>query len=96
MGENALVILVSIVHEGTMRDIDDQRDTKLYEHASWAEVVRRLCVHYYEEARQYFDQAKSDGEFVNHNEASPFFFRRRLWRSSRGTEANGRDRKGPD
>ena len=70
--------MVSIVHEGTVRDIRNQRDTGLYDHASWAEVVRRLCVPHFEEARQYFQDAKADGEFVDHNEASTFFQRKLL------------------
>jgi len=35
---------------------------------SFTELFRRLHIPYYEEARIYFDEARSDGFFEGHNE----------------------------
>ena len=65
VGENGLPHLLCLldedIHINLVNEHDSYPDVKYIK--QWMELVRRLQVQYYEEARQYFDRASEDGYF---------------------------------
>ncbi|ETT30437.1 hypothetical protein C161_27458 [Paenibacillus sp. FSL R5-192] len=61
VGRRGLVTLLSILDEGNIEDVKE-----------WTEVVRRLHVDYYEEARMYWSEAQADGYLDGSNGVSEF------------------------
>jgi hypothetical protein len=49
-----------------------RRDSGVKDIWEFAELVRRLTIPYYEEARQYWNRAETDGVFDGANEVSPY------------------------
>ncbi|MGF6354050.1 hypothetical protein ABIE27_001960 [Paenibacillus sp. 4624] len=61
LGTEGFVELLSMLDEGKIEDVKE-----------WTEVVRRLHVDYYEEARSYLSKAKADGYLDGSNGISEF------------------------
>ncbi|BAQ11286.1 hypothetical protein OXB_2815 [Bacillus sp. OxB-1] len=60
-GDNGLVSLLSLIETKRIKDIEE-----------FSEIIRRIHVSYYEEARQYWTQAEEDGFFDGANEVWPY------------------------
>jgi hypothetical protein len=72
IGVNGMVILLAFIDTGPFLEepfcgphVADLRE--------WTELVRRLMLPYYEEARLYMDRANTDGFFKKSNEALIYF-----------------------
>lgn len=67
VGEDGLPHLLCLLYGGIHIDPDLGRhscpDVNVKDIREWMELIRRLQVTYYEEARQYFDRASEDGHF---------------------------------
>jgi hypothetical protein len=55
---------------GPVLDPNEIKDRPLPEVRSFVDVIRRLQIPYYEEARQYFSDAVNEGWYGDQNEAS--------------------------
>ena len=53
--------MINHIHPGPVTDPTGKAEVDFADNVKFAEVMRRLYVPYYEEARRYFDQAVSDG-----------------------------------
>lgn len=71
VGASGLIVMLAFLDPGPLLarkykgpEVRDVRD--------WVEIVRRLHLPYYEEARLYWRRAASDGLFEDANEVSPY------------------------
>jgi len=71
VGANGLQGFLAMLDVGPILDPRGPRPDPP-ETRSLVEVMRRLHIPHYEEARQYFNQARADGYFSDHNEVSIF------------------------
>ena len=72
LGPDGMIALLSDVHVGSVLDPHGKSPIEIGDHVSWAETFRRLHVPHYEEARQYFAEAKADDLFDGANQVWPF------------------------
>lgn len=71
LGEQGLVQLLALIDPGQhKRKVLDKPYVSNIR--KWVELVRRLHVPYYEEARRYWKRAEQDGFFIDANEAWPY------------------------
>jgi hypothetical protein len=71
IGTDGLQKLLSMIDVGEILDPEGKSIGKS-DLRSLVSTIRRLHIHYYEEARLYFDAARSDGYFSDQNEYSIF------------------------
>lgn len=69
LGENKFNLIFSFLDEGAHFSPDRPND-KVHDLREFVDFCRRLTIPYYEEARLYFEMAKSDGFFDGENEVS--------------------------
>ncbi len=71
-GADGLVALMAFVDHGRYHGKNESSPPKVMLD-QWAEIVRRLHVPYYEEARQYWEKAEEDGLFEDLNDEQIFY-----------------------
>ena len=72
VGEDRLACLYSFLDNGPILDPESERTLRAKNIREFAELLRRLTIPHYEEARQYFDEARTDGFFDGSNEYSVY------------------------
>ncbi len=70
LGPSGIVHLLRMMDIGAHHDGEGRHVGKVKDVRNWVEVFRRLHVPYYEEARLYFDRARSDGDLEGMNEVA--------------------------
>ena len=68
VGPTGKAYLLSMLYAGPTINWNGPQLERLPEMISFTDLFRRLHIPYYEEARIYFDEARSDGFFEGHNE----------------------------
>lgn len=71
VGANGLAKLLSFLDIGQI-DPDGMRGSRVHSTRELAEIIRRLMLPHYEEARLYWSAAEADGVFDGANESSPY------------------------
>lgn len=69
LGEEGLVLVLSLVDPGA-HFVPTLAQPYVSDFRGWTELVRRLQIPYYEEARQYFSQMEAEGYMSDANEVS--------------------------
>lgn len=72
IGADGLVKLLSLLDIGDAIYRDGSRESRVGDVKGYTEILRRLMVPHYEEARLYFAQAREDGMFDGANEVFPY------------------------
>jgi hypothetical protein len=72
LGPDGLQNLLSMLDIGPLLAPNGPQEHGVADVRGYVDTIRRLHVPYYEEARRYFDSARSDGYFADHNEVSIF------------------------
>ena len=67
-GDNALPSLISFLDVGPYHDPDAKHSPRVADMREFSELMRRLTIPYYEEARLYWSEAEADGFFAGANE----------------------------
>ncbi len=70
VGENGMASLLAFIHAGQVDSSD--RGPWFSSPEEFTELLRRLTIPHYEEARRYWGKATADGEFDGANEVSPY------------------------
>lgn len=70
LGERGLARLLAMIDVGAFHDEEGEYVGRVRDLRNWAEVVRRLHLPYYEEARRYFDEARGNGDLEGINEVA--------------------------
>lgn len=73
LGPNRLANLYRFIDLGPIHDPKGLRSPKARNLREYMEIVRRLTIPHYEEARLYWDKAKQDGFFEGANEIWVYF-----------------------
>jgi len=68
VGPNSIGTLINLIHSGPVADPKGTGEIEIADHVEFAEIMRRLQVPYYDEARQYFMAAAHDGYLDGNSE----------------------------